>query len=450
MKKLFSISLAIAISLMFGAPAYASAALDPVGVATDANGKVVVDFGSGVGAYRSIQAGERLRIQVENLNPTAQEARVALGVPVPAPSGPCYGIASFVSGGLEYVLDKKSLQVEEIGIRYSFELLLAPIPYPIEGEQTSLKIEVDCLKVSTERRINVEAPPEGSPVVEWVGQPRGAVLSVNQKTLATFSGVTTELSAQQRTQIKSVIDANPSAEKFICTGIRYHSQPMEVNIMVRKRAKAACDYAKQLKPSLSTWYQNKPTQARSFAGKVLLTVKFPVQPIEFDTSQKSSKDPVTSPRTPKPLDILDFYVTESSTNIGQVRFTINLASHQHSLNFRNGSAVIGLRFDFNADGVVDGLLSTNNESSGSFGQSFAIYTDFRGGSCKATYEHNPFYPYDFDATPRATFALATSCLNTGNYFGIQAFSTSTIADGDEHPDSTFERFQAPWSFGRVN
>jgi hypothetical protein len=46
-----------------------------------------------------------------------------------------------------------------------------------------------------------------------------------------------------------------------------------VNIMVRKRAKAACDYARQLNPSLSTWYQNKPTQARSYAGKVLLTVK---------------------------------------------------------------------------------------------------------------------------------------------------------------------------------
>ena len=43
--------------------------------------------------------------------------------------------------------------------------------------------------------------------------------------------------------------------------------------MVRKRAKAACEYAKQLNPDLSTWYQNKPTQARSYAGKVLLTVK---------------------------------------------------------------------------------------------------------------------------------------------------------------------------------
>jgi hypothetical protein len=75
--------------------------------------------------------------------------------------------------------------------------------------------------------------------------------------------------------VKATVEANPSAEKFICTGIRYYSQPMSVNIMVRKRAKAACEYAKELNPNLSTWFQNKPTKARSYAGKVLLTVKSP-------------------------------------------------------------------------------------------------------------------------------------------------------------------------------
>jgi hypothetical protein len=94
-----------------------------------------------------------------------------------------------------------------------------------------------------------------------------------QKTLATFKSSVTGLTTLQKTQVKAILDANPDAEKFICTGIRYYSQPMSVNIMVRKRAKAACDYARQLNPSLSTWYQNKPTQARSYAGKVLLTVK---------------------------------------------------------------------------------------------------------------------------------------------------------------------------------
>lgn len=96
---------------------------------------------------------------------------------------------------------------------------------------------------------------------------------VSQKTLATFSASATGLTVLQMSQVKAAVDANPDAEKFICTGIRYYQQPMSQNILVRKRAKAACEYAKQLNPSLSTWYQNKPTQARSYAGRVLLTIK---------------------------------------------------------------------------------------------------------------------------------------------------------------------------------
>ena len=106
-------------------------------------------------------------------------------------------------------------------------------------------------------------------------QSAGVKYSVYQKTLSAFSSTATTLTSQQKAQVKAAVDANPAAEKFICTGIRYYSQPMSVNIMVRKRAKAACEYAKQLNPNLSTWFQNKPTQARSYAGKVLLTVKSP-------------------------------------------------------------------------------------------------------------------------------------------------------------------------------
>ena len=112
---------------------------------------------------------------------------------------------------------------------------------------------------------------------------------VYQKTLATYSGSNTALSSLQKSQIRATLDKTPQAEKFICTGIRYYDQPMSVNIMVRKRAKEACAYAKELNPSLSTWYQNKPTKARSYAGKVLLTVKSPgggslvaTEPIEFE------------------------------------------------------------------------------------------------------------------------------------------------------------------------
>ena len=113
-------------------------------------------------------------------------------------------------------------------------------------------------------------------------QSAGVKYSVYQKTLASFSSTATTLTSQQKAQVKAAVEANPDAEKFVCTGIRYYSQPMSINIMVRKRAKAACEYAKELNPNLSTWYQNKPTQARSYAGKVLLTVKSPQLPITLD------------------------------------------------------------------------------------------------------------------------------------------------------------------------
>ena len=96
-----------------------------------------------------------------------------------------------------------------------------------------------------------------------------------QKTLSGFSGSTTTLTSAQRAEVKQAVDENPYAEKFICTGIRLEGQPMSLNIVVRKRAKAACGYAKQLNPALSTWFQNKPTKAASYNGKVLLTLKVP-------------------------------------------------------------------------------------------------------------------------------------------------------------------------------
>jgi M6 family metalloprotease-like protein len=96
-----------------------------------------------------------------------------------------------------------------------------------------------------------------------------------QKTLSGFSGSTTTLTSALRAEVKQAVDENPYAEKFICTGIRLEGQPMSLNVVVRKRAKAACDYAKQLNPALSTWFQNKPTKAASYNGKVLLTLKVP-------------------------------------------------------------------------------------------------------------------------------------------------------------------------------
>ena len=98
---------------------------------------------------------------------------------------------------------------------------------------------------------------------------------VFQRTLSAFSGSATTLTTLQKSQIKSAVDSNPAADKFICTGIRFESAPMSENIIVRTRAKAACDYAKKLNPTLSTYFQNKPSKSKSYSGKVLLTAKNP-------------------------------------------------------------------------------------------------------------------------------------------------------------------------------
>ena len=106
----------------------------------------------------------------------------------------------------------------------------------------------------------------------WVSQNPVAPPRQTQKTLPSF-GSGTSLSESQKAQIREFVQGAGSTSKFICTGIRYKTQPMSENIRVRARAKAACDYAKSLNNNLSTWYQSKVTNARSYSGKVLLTLK---------------------------------------------------------------------------------------------------------------------------------------------------------------------------------
>jgi hypothetical protein len=91
------------------------------------------------------------------------------------------------------------------------------------------------------------------------------------RTLSSFSS--NSLSNKLKSEIKSVLAKADGNTKFICTGIRYVSQPVSENVKVRARAKAACDYAKSLNPKLSTFFQTKTTKARSFNGKVLVVSK---------------------------------------------------------------------------------------------------------------------------------------------------------------------------------
>ena len=127
---------------------------------------------------------------------------------------------------------------------------------------------------------------------------------VVQKTLTSYSANTVPLSNLQKSEIQSLVEGNPEADKFICTGIRLSTASVSENLLVRKRAKAACDYAKTLNPSLSVWFQNKPTTVRSFAGKVLITVKQPsTLPITNPGSNTGQSDLSTHPSITNPAQL---------------------------------------------------------------------------------------------------------------------------------------------------
>lgn len=94
-----------------------------------------------------------------------------------------------------------------------------------------------------------------------------------QKTIRVFVPRSTSLTNAQEALIKRMVEEHDTADKFICTGVRREGGTRAENIMIRLRAKAACEYAKELNPELSTWYQSKVTTAASYVGRVILVAR---------------------------------------------------------------------------------------------------------------------------------------------------------------------------------
>ena len=138
---------------------------------------------------------------------------------------------------------------------------------------------------------------------------------VTQKTLTSFSTNSLTLSKGQKSEIEMLVLDSPEGTKVICTGIRFESAPLSENIVVRKRAKAACDYAKKLNPSLSTWVQNKPTTSRNYSGRVLINLKPAVSaivpPIVLPPTQLQ-KDLSLDESITKEKDLTDLQVCKTS------------------------------------------------------------------------------------------------------------------------------------------
>ena len=83
----------------------------------------------------------------------------------------------------------------------------------------------------------------------------------------------TALSSAQQAQVKRYFNGFLEANKFICTGTYREGASRSQMIDARKRAKAACEFAQKQDPTLSYWFQTKPTKAASYANRVLVTMK---------------------------------------------------------------------------------------------------------------------------------------------------------------------------------
>jgi hypothetical protein len=112
--------------------------------------------------------------------------------------------------------------------------------------------------------------PAATQPVEPVVEPKLGNWVTSQLTLRKSSGRSVVLSVSQKQQLEAFLEANSFLEKLTCTGVRLSNASTSDNLLVRSRAKAACDYAASLIPGLSTWVQSKPTSSRSYSGRVML------------------------------------------------------------------------------------------------------------------------------------------------------------------------------------
>ena len=83
----------------------------------------------------------------------------------------------------------------------------------------------------------------------------------------------TSLTASEKRAVNSYLSGFIEANKFICTGVYKKGANKATILAARKRAVAACKYAKQADPTLSTFAQTKPSTAASYINKVLVTMK---------------------------------------------------------------------------------------------------------------------------------------------------------------------------------
>lgn len=95
---------------------------------------------------------------------------------------------------------------------------------------------------------------------------------VDKRTLAAFASGKSTLSFTQQQQVAALVLANPNAQTIVCASYRLASAKTSDLALAKKRASAACAYAKKLNPKLATSVVLTTTKAKSNVGKAVLTV----------------------------------------------------------------------------------------------------------------------------------------------------------------------------------
>jgi M6 family metalloprotease-like protein len=137
----------------------------------------------------------------------------------------------------------------------------------------------------------------------------------SQKTLTSFAGSSSTLSSKQRSEIKVLVDGSPDADAVVCTGLTLKGASRSVITTARSRAKASCDYAKRLRPALSSTVLTRTTSVRTNAGKVSISVRTPKEtPVPEAPVTKPAPDEIVYAAPSMPSDPVDVCRMKEASN----------------------------------------------------------------------------------------------------------------------------------------
>jgi hypothetical protein len=248
-----------------------------------------------------------------------------------------------------------------------------------------------------------------------------------QKTLTSFAGSSSALSAKQRSEIKVLVDGSPEADAVVCTGLTLKGASRSVITTARTRAKASCDYAKRLNPFLETTVVTRTTSSRTNAGRVTVQVRTP--------KSGDYEGPIANPSPDKSLQPITPWATElDSTKLGdgaQLEFQ-KWASSQSAATLNHSVEVFGSPNAITLDAIKKGdeyvakLLSQfipggsvtliSDDSSWLRSRASALGTPFSWG-CETT---NDRFNYCLDASRFTGYVIGSAIDTSQSNAGLNA------------------------------